>query len=370
MWPFSLEDSLRVVQPHLARLTSPASMEQVLSVGRHFPDSIGASYGFEFRLDDPHRAVDFAIHITGADRRWMADLYSHSNSETFFATDPDWQRIGRFSRAWADPSSVLHYLVRDLWLEFDLSPHAGSGLPVPRLFFSPSGPGTRVGDDGRYRWISQSAAPLLWGKPASPGLQQRLDAFLQGLPPDASVFQVGLIVGQPAVVRLCIVGQTEDVLSYLTSVGWTAPLREIRAVIASVSPYVDGIVFDIDVGEHLYPRIGIEGVYHSLYTACVNGQWRDLLDHLVAEKLCAQRDRDALLDFVGYEVEKRLYHRIYVRGLSHFKLDYQPGKPMKAKVYLGATHRPLNVVPGFTGPKLAPNSSGDSCCGGGASPAA
>jgi hypothetical protein len=94
-------------------------------------------------------------------------------------------------------------------------------------------------------------------------------------------------------------------------------------------------------------RLGIEGIFHTRYTACVNGQWQALLSYLVSEDLCAPDVRTALLNYTGYNLEKTLHHRIYIRGLNHVKLEYRQGKPLAAKVYFGAIQKPITAIPRF-----------------------
>jgi hypothetical protein len=348
MWWLSLEHSLRLLQPNLAALVSTDAMERLYAVGRNFPDTLCSSFGFEHRLQLSNNTVDFAIHVTTAQRDVLAGLASHTPFLEAGGKAPAWQRVLRFAREWADPSSVLHYLVGDLWLEFDVSHQtqpADNDLPVPGLFFRPIGPSAGESHSTRYAWIYERAVPLLWERPIPPVLLERLRFCLDQLPATVGIFQVGLMLGRHEnAIRLCLTGTPAELLSCLPRIGWTAPLADLEIVVGSLARHVDGIILAIDVGEQVHPRIGIEGVYHTLYTACVNGQWRSLLDHLIAEDLCTPEIRDAFLGFVGYTLAKTLYRRIYLRGLSHVKLEYQAGRAPSAKVYFGTRNKPITVL--------------------------
>jgi hypothetical protein len=234
------------------------------------------------------------------------------------------------------------------------SPAATTDLPVPGLFFRPASLPANPGIAPGYSWIWERALPLLLGTAIPPAVQDKLIDCLTHVLPHAGVFQVGLMPARKVdAIRLCLVGSPLELLPYLAQMGWGGSLEDVETIVASLHQYVDGIILDIDVGERIYPRIGIEGFYLTRYLACVNGQWQSLLDHLVARGLCSPPTRDALLAYIGYNLAQPLHRRIYVRGLNHVKLVYQPGQPLAAKIYFGAMHKPISAIPtssaGITG---------------------
>jgi hypothetical protein len=345
MWYLSLEESLLHLEPSLESLTSKESRKRLFALTSHFPDSLSSSFGFESRLLSAAGDVDFALHVTADKREVLAGLDSKSAFARTFGENPAWQRVLQFSRRWADPSSELHYLVADIWLEFDLCGGVRSGgrdVPIPGLFFRPTGPGLHPDTSSRYDWLLERALPILMEEAPSYALRERFRSCMEKLPDAASIFQVGLLLGRDQrSVRLCLTGMEDELAAYLTSIGCDLAVPEIQAAMAKLSQYVDGIIVDIDVGETVFPRVGIEGVYHSLYRPCVDGRWRSLLDHLVEEGLCCPDFRDRLLDYVGLSLTKTLYHRIYIRALSHIKLQFDATHNVRAKAYFGATHWPL-----------------------------
>lgn len=349
MWLYSLKDSVQSIKSHLTPLISPEAIKQLDSVSCYFPDAITSTYGFEYRLQPSDSVVDFAFQVTETGREILAGLNPHIHLPECFGKHPVWQQIQKFCAEWSDPSSLLHYFIADLWLEFDLKLdlHASTtDIPVPGLFFGLTSPASNSGISFSYPWIWEQALPLLLGTTLAPALEEKFIDCIKQLPPQTSIFQVGLMFSRTVeAIRLCLVGSPLELLPYLTQIGWTGPLEEVEKIVNSLSPYVDNIILDIDIGEQIYPRIGIEGIYLTRYQACVNGQWQSLLDYLTEQGLCVKETRDALLKYSGYTLVKPLQQRIYVRGLNHIKLIYQSGQPLAAKVYFGAMHQPAYVIP-------------------------
>lgn len=352
MWLYSLKDSLQPIKSHLTPIISKEAIEHLDSVSRYFPDAISSTYGFEYRLQPSDSVVDFAFQVSETGREILAGLNPHIHLPESFGKHPVWQQIQKFCANWSDPSSLLHYYISDLWLEFDskLDGNAGTtNIPVPGLFFGVTSPASNSGISFSYPWIWERALPLLLGTTLPGALKEKFIDCIKHLPPQTSIFQVGLMFSRTVeAIRLCLVGSPLKLLPYLTQIGWTGSIEEVEKLVSSMSPYVDNIILDIDIGEQIHPRIGIEGIYLTRYQACVNGQWQSLLDYLTSQGLCAKETRDALLKYSGYTLAKPLHQRIYVRGLNHIKLVYQPGQPIAAKIYFGAMHQPISAIPART----------------------
>ncbi|QLE40178.1 hypothetical protein FD723_06735 [Nostoc sp. C052] len=345
MWLFSLENSLQAIAPHLSPLIAPDALERLQAIGRCFPDALTYSYGFEARLHPAEPTVDFAIHITPTERDILAGLHPTIKLPDVFQQHPVWQRIRQFCLEWADPSSELHYQVNDLWLEFDAHQSQNSpDVPVPGLFVSPVPPQGGIVPD--YTWIWRKALPLLCDNDMAEGVELNVIQCIHNLPTQVGIFQFGFMFGRKIeAVRFCLSGSPIQMIPHLNQLGWQGSLQEIERLFALLYSYCDGAILDIDVGSLIYPRIGVEGIYISRYLSCVNGQWASLLNHLVEQNLCEPFMRDALLKYAGYTVNKPLHQRIYIRGLSHVKLLYQPGKPLSSKVYFGVMHKPISASP-------------------------
>jgi hypothetical protein len=349
-WLYSLKDSLQPLKPHLTPLVCPQVIEQLDSVSSYFPDAIASTYGFEYRLQPSAPVVDFAFQVTETGREILAGLNPHTRLSEDFNKHPVWQQIQKFCGEWADPSSLLHYFISDLWLEFDSKldgDTSTNNIPIPGLFFGVTSPPDNSGISFNYSWIWEQAMPSLLGTPLPPALEKKFIDCIKRLPPRTSIFQVGLMFSRTVeAIRLCLVGSPSELLPYLNEIGWTGQLAEVEKLVNSLSGCVDGIILDLDIGEQIYPRIGIEGIFLTRYQACVNGQWESLLDYLTSQGLCAKETKDALLKYSGYSLVKRLGDRIYVRGLNHIKLIYQSGQPLASKIYFGAMHQPLSKIPG------------------------
>jgi hypothetical protein len=343
MWLYSLEHSLTQIEPNLTPLIAPKALEQLKAVSRFFPDALTDTYGFEYRLAPASSTVDFAIHIDKPEGAILAGYHPNQRLPEVFDRHPAWQQIQQFCVAWADPSALLHYHIADMWLEFDLESDQVSDLPVPGVLFRPEQ--SHPGLSPSYDWIWEQALPLLLNTALPDAVQAKLIECLTRLPAKTGVFQVGVMLSRSVqAVRLCLVGSPSQLIPYLATLGWQGDVAELEAISHALTPYVDGIILSLDMGEHLYPRIGIEGIYLSRYLPCVNGQWHSLLNHLVQQGLCEAQTRDALLQYSGYSVGKAIHQRIYVRGLNHLKLLYQPGVPLAAKIYFGVMHKSTSCL--------------------------
>ncbi|MBV9389032.1 MAG: hypothetical protein JOZ78_21660 [Chroococcidiopsidaceae cyanobacterium CP_BM_ER_R8_30] len=343
MWLYSLEHSLNQIEPNLAPLIEPNVLEQLKAISRFFPDALTNTYGFEYRLASASSKVDFAIHVNKSEAAIVAGCHPTQRLPEIFDHHPAWQQIQQFSAVWADPSSLLHYHINNLWLEFDLENAAD--LPIPGMLFRPSNIYTSPSIPPKYEWIWKQALPLLLGNTLPTRVETKLIQCLTCLPIPCTVFQVGVMLSRNIqAVRLCLMGAPSQLIPYLAAMGWQGNTQELEASVNALTPYVDGIILSIDVGEQIYRRIGIEGIYLSRYLPCVNGQWQSLLNYLVQTGLCEAQTRDALLQYSGYSLAKAVHERIYVRGLNHIKLLYHPSLPVAAKIYFGVMHQPVSLL--------------------------
>ena len=342
---YSLKNSLQQVEPHLTGLIPPEAIERIKSVSCLFPDASVSSYGFEYRLDPSALDVDFAINVKKPGQEIIAGLNPHTRLPEAFETHPIWQRISKFCQRTCDPSTLLHHQINDLWLEFDLESDrdvVNDIPPVPGLLF---GPNANLAIASDYSWIWEEALPILWEGATNPAVERKLIDCVEKFDRKIRIFQVGLMFSRKVdVIRLCLLGSPLGLLNYLSEIGWQGEIDRLQKIVESLYQYVDGIILSIDIGDRVYPRIGIEGIYHSRYLACVNGQWESLLEYLVSQQLCLPETRDNLLKYSGYELKKQFPQRIYLRGLNHTKLIYQPDRPLEAKIYFGVMHKPLSSI--------------------------
>jgi hypothetical protein len=119
---------------------------------------------------------------------------------------------------------------------------------------------------------------------------------------------------------------------------------------------VDRVLLDIDVGETVSPKIGLECYFDGNRQPRREPRWGAFLNSLVLNGLCTADKRDALLAYPGYVDEhahsvpwpsplRRASQLLggrslstFVRSLHHVKIVYRPGEQLEAKAYLAGNH--------------------------------
>jgi hypothetical protein len=353
---YSLENSIRAIAPYLPEeLVPPGAVERIASVAHYFPDGLSSQFGFECRLGPTTPVVDFVLLVARekGGREILAGTHPHINLPQDLRMHPVWRRVRDFSVGWTDPGSPIYRNVYGVWIELDLE-GPGTSVPVPGIFFHvgdlplpaavPPAPSLNLDED--YSWVIETAIPLLRGARLSATVEERLAACLKLSPACGQVLQVGLFPGrQIEGIRLFLhVRSQEHLLTYLEAVGWVGPSEELTATVGRLFQLGDFVYLNLDVGERVYPKIGIECHFRGVAQPPMEPRWPSLLAHLVEHGLCTPEKKEALLGFPGASFQRLIYERVFYRGLHHIKVVYQPGRPTEAKAYIGCKHQPLNEV--------------------------
>jgi len=348
----SLKHVLKMaVEPYVApELISPQHFGEIDAIARLFPNAITTFFGFESRLGEPDPRADFLFCSAAPLGR---DLLSGKRSElpVRLMQQPVWKRVRQFAATWADPASALHQHVLNVWLEFDVDGQAAKG-PTPSAFF---GPGAVRSSDA-YDWISDTAIPCLLGQALSAAVERRLHAAIAALPGAAYVFQIGLMLARGLdMVRICIRDiAPEQVLDYLRCMDWPGRTSELAPLLTTLSGLVDRIDLDLDVGDHIQPKLGLE--CYLLPAPEVRERLERFLDYLVESGLCLPAKRDAVAAYPGavHELSQPAMWppnllqasqlmgpgivSMFIRHFNHIKVVYHPEQPLEAKAYLGVRH--------------------------------
>jgi hypothetical protein len=275
--------------------------------------------------------------------------------------DPVWRRVRDFAARWAEPSSRLYHAVDNVWLEFDINGPVPD-VPIPSVFFglpmNVQPDATHEPDVDRYRATAETPIRLLSEDEPPPRMLQTLSSCFRALSPDEQVFQVGLMLSRGAgAVRLCIrLRSVERIVEYLAGVGWPGDEAGLRGVLDPLARSVDRVMLDIDVGETVGAKIGLECYFEGNRQPGREPRWGAFLDSLVLQGLCTADKREALLAYPGYvdqnahgvpwpgallRTSQLLGGRslsTFVRTFHHVKIVYRPGKPLEAKAYLAGNH--------------------------------
>jgi hypothetical protein len=275
-------------------------------------------------------------------------------------TNPVWNRIRNFCNNWANSASILYDKIDNIWLEFD-SAGLPPEVPVPSIFLSlksiesDSSNPIKFGITANpHQWLTETALKFLFGRTISVPFERKLFDCFNLLPDGAWISQIGaMLARQVEPVRVCITDiSTDKLLDYLSRIGWAGSISKLEAFVSELSSFVDRIDLDLDVGDIILPKIGLECSFNR--QPQFEPRWQLFLNRLVETGLCIPAKRDALLAYPGYSHERAnrelwpsnilrvsnllwpQVSSIFLRRFSHIKIVYQPDIPVEAKVYLSA----------------------------------
>ena len=335
-----MDTSMGLVEPHLhSLLMSPGSLSSIRGTARLLPRFAVNFFGFECRLNEESAATDCALDLTPAGARYLAGRHDVALPAEL-RTDA-WQRVQRFYQEWGDTRDAAYVDAGATWLEFD----SGSGALHPNLLFGywPEDAAVRRPRE----WLLDVILPLLLGMPLSQRFRDNLLRCFDACPPGTNDFQIGVMIarGIPA-VRLCVFDiRPEDLPGFLVRVGWKGDVNEARRLLETFSPCADFMGVHLDVGEKLFPQLGLEPGFTAGPWARqphMEPRWHRQFAQLVKLGLCTPAKREALLAWVGHQHVPTEGHEeklVLLRGLSHLKLTLRPGVPPLAKAYFGIAHR-------------------------------
>ena len=347
---------LSAAEPNISDLISPQNFKEIISLAHLFPGNLTSFLGFECRLGDFDSRSDWAFAISGieGDRQVLANLIGNGNFPPQLSLRPEWKQIADFAKVWVDPNSILQQKIQCFWLEFDM-PDPLPEIMVPSVFFGPEklSPKVSTNDVTQYKWLIDSALPLLKGRFLSKSMERQLLNCIQRLPPNASIQFVGVMLSRSTNgLRLYIKRlYPEQILPYLKSLGWSDETGEFSSLISELKDKADRFVIGFDVNtEGIGPKIGIECSFTS-NRFHHETRWSNLLNYLVKKGLCLPEKRDALLVYSGMaDTEhfsggvmkplssasnhlEELLSSALIRYISHIKIVYEKGHPLEAKAY-------------------------------------
>lgn len=339
-----LDASLGEVEAHLpALLVNGESLSRIRQLAQSWPVFAVDFFGFECQLGRSHGSSDCAMNLTPDGARMLAGRHP-------LPTPPEFQngpfaRLRDFYQVWGETRHPPFEDARATWLEFDTSVN-GTPLSAPNLLFG-YWPQEALRPTG---WIVDTVIPLLLGGPISQEFRRKVARCLDARPSETEDFQIGVMFSRGIqAVRLCVFDLPRDeVFSYLEEVGWNGDREGLRDYVDAFRPYADFVGLHLDVGEKVYPHVGVEP---NFVAGCwarqphMEPRWDGLFELLLKRGLLAPEKRDALMSWIGHQKfsggEKEY---LLLRGLSHIKVVLRPGAPAIAKAYFGIAHRALETT--------------------------
>lgn len=343
-----LEPLLTVASQRPDALISEAAWARIARLAAGLPGGSSSFFGFECPLGADAERVDFLFCSTRDEGHTQVLAATAPR-----AADPAWQAVRALCKAWNGPDAELDGL-HNLWLEFDVGSQPQThAVERPSLFFGlqPRSAGPALAS--RALGVVEPAA--LAGARAA--LLRRL---FDALPDSAYVFQIGVMLARDApAIRVCVRQiDVEGVARLLTRLGWAGDRTALGDLIASLALRAERVDLDLDLGDEVGPRIGLECYPGS--DDAVAARLSALTDWLLARELCSTQQAAALVRYQGLTHPRAVstpwpaswltvarargdaYESCVCRWVHHVKLVFEAGAPRAAKAYLAAEHVPLD----------------------------
>jgi hypothetical protein len=316
------------------------SLARIRLVAQALPVFAIDFFGFECRLDAETVSSDCAMNLTPEGARMLAGQYSTPPPSGL--RNGAWARLQRFYQVWGETRQTPFEDARATWLEFDTSTHTMEEL-APNFLF-----GYCPDETGRPpELIVETIIPLLLGNSLSPKFRQNLARCLEARPRGTEDFQIGVMLARNIqAARVCVFDlPQEELFSYLSNIGWDGPTSELNDYLEAFRPYADFTGLHLDVGEKIYPHIGVEP---NFVAGCwarqphMEPRWEGQFAELLKRGLMTTEKRDALMRWIGHQsLTFDDQEMLLLRGLSHVKVVISPGRETIAKAYFGFAHRAL-----------------------------
>ena len=307
----SFADLLQAVRPVLPEaLLDDRGWERLIArAGRISPSAVGASFGFEFRLDEREAAADLLVTVPRGGP--FADALVReggSGGEGAAAS------LARFLTDWKKADSSLAGAVDLAALEYDI---------IGKEVFTAPGVFLRSAAENGYAdsGVLADAVALAAGWSEDPSDRSGLARVFDALPAGASIRWAGAFPDRARAVRLLVRASGGGVGAFLAGVGWKGDTTAIEMILSEFRPSgVDNHVFAFDLAEgRVLPGLGIE----LSQPEQANDGLRKTLDMMVCKGWCLPEKAAALGGLVGACTE-RIFSRSgifdLVYGINHVKI--------------------------------------------------
>lgn len=345
-------ETVFAVAPYIpAKLISGKNLRHIIAIASQLPGALASFWGFECRLGEEAPQGDFLLSVKAEEegRAIVAGTHDNIKLSESLRTNPVWNLACNFSQHWLDPTSPIYNKVDNIWLEFDVNGEPPP-IPIPSLFFgcSPAqventGITLAKAEPESHQWVTETALKILLGDSLSGKMKQKLWECLVALPTDAYVFQIGMMLGRKSdLIRLCVRNiSPEDIIVYLEQIGWTGSIDFLQTTISELASFAARIDLDLDVGNSVLPKIGLECYLEGQPRS--EPKWQAFLSYLVEKALCLPDKKDALMGcprYISVSSEKLGARKWsgFVRGLHHIKIVGNGERVIEAKGYIYINH--------------------------------
>lgn len=328
----------RVPAALIDRLMSPRGWAGLRQLATGLPPLSGAI--LEYHFGSRPRRLDLSLRTTRYDggRATLAGQHGDWDFDRGRTTGPAWDTVFRFGDRWAAGNPIGFSTIEHVWLEFDLPPDQSVASP-PCLFYDMDRDG-RLSPKEQVRHIQSIDRSLR--STAGAAAYAHMRRLLRAAPPGVRLHYVGLLLGRPdAARRICLQGLAPaQVLPYLAAIGWTGASDVVTRILENVIGTDGPVVLNLDVGEQIGARIGIEVSYDS------PADWPGFFDRATAVGYATPDEVAAVLAWpgdlpFGEDAFQRELSRAagkpvtrLIKRLNHVKLVVGPEGEVRGKTYL------------------------------------
>ena len=294
------------------------------------------NYIFETELETADYRFDLSLCIRKEEIDSLLQYWKQNDFVSTFESNPVWKNLYSFCQLWGDRDSILSKHIADLWFEFD-ELEFKTLCPRPCFFFSPIGLNGSIslGKNRDLSWLYDIALLMLYGESFNGIIKENIQRCIEALPGNGAIFQIGAMLPRKLKnVRLCTVMPVNHYPLYLRQIGWRGSFEYLITLLESLSCLADGIFVDIDIGDEISTKTGIECVYKKR-TAHESGYniLERLLNYLIDLNLCIKEKADRVMEWSHEPLEEDEDGNYIKRSLSHIKVVLHPDNSIEAKSY-------------------------------------
>jgi hypothetical protein len=337
---FTLASHIAEVENDLPpALVSKDTLGQVKELSSLFPYDISRDIGFESHLTQKGGNVDFLFSVKNNS---PGSVLLSKQFPVFLSALPEtglenWRYIHRFSEEWNDPGSMFNQYVDTIWFEFD---HDGGFSPENPKFFMGTGSLAVGSVDSRAGLVSRLFGQLSQTFPFKWNASRLSVNFLHcidRLPPNAKLYHIGIhLKGEISGLRFVLVNiGFESLLHYLEEIRWPGNFEKLRILLDSVSDRFDYFVYNIDVGESVCLKLGIECYLSGMPQPPDDARWSSNLGWMVENGWCLPEKKEGLLGYSGNHDVEHFYRLNYRNSLNHLKIVFNENMVETVKAYFG-----------------------------------
>lgn len=325
----TVADALRVARPCLSEAIVPAHQFSLLErVASSVPLFEKQSIHLEARLDAQNERVDLVTSMEKKRASWPSSLPPE------FHEYAHWRRARSYHKAWNDPNHLVNDMVKDSWLEFDVTsdeveakmPGLLMGLQKKSGSYPPHEEESR-----RIMHLSRVLSTVVLNEEISSSLKKTLLSVYNSLPEGAGVKYIGFMTqrSEPA-IRICINGLGKKVFPYLRQLRCFDNLDDMRDLVRRLQRREDPEsdqpnmrLLHLDVWGEVKPRFGLEFVFDRDNHVRGHFKEKSWLDRLVECGLCTRSKREALCNWPGYwrgHLTRKVDPDFAIRYTNHVKV--------------------------------------------------